>query len=111
MLSAAITIASAIVALFANTSNAPPNYMLEPYLFIDVILIVVLGTFIFRKSRSAATLAVIYFVGSKIFLWLTLGKVAGLPMTLVFLFFYANAMRATFLWHSKYRDAKTKETT
>lgn len=44
-----------------------------------------------------------YFVLSKILQWSDLGNVQGLPLAIVFMFFYFNAMRATFVWHSKYK--------
>jgi hypothetical protein len=110
MISAAITGVFAIAAFFTNSSNKDLNYFLDPWLLVDVVLIVVLGIFIFRKSRTAATLMVIYFVGSKLLMWAEMGEPKGLPMAIIFLFFYVTAMRGTYIWHSKYRDVPVKTT-
>jgi uncharacterized iron-regulated membrane protein len=46
----------------------------------------------------------LYFVISKLIQWHDLGNVQGLPMALVFMFFYFNAMRGTFIWHAKFKQ-------
>lgn len=110
MISAAITAAFAIAAFFTTSSDKSLNYFLDPWLFVDVVLIVAMGIFIFRKSRVAATLMVIYFTGSKLLMWAEMGEAKGLFMTMIFLFFYVTAMRGTYIWHSKYRDVPIKAT-
>ena len=110
MISAAITGAFAISAFFTSSTNKGLNYMLDPWILVDAVLIVLLGIFIFRKSRVAATLMVIYFVGSKLLMWIEMGEPKGLLMTMIFLFFYVTAMRGTYIWHSKYRNVPIKTT-
>lgn len=100
MISAAITGGFAIAGFFTNSSSNDLNYFLDPWILVDAVLIVVLGIFIFRKSRVAATLMVIYFVGSKLLMWAEMGEPKGLPMTIIFLLFYVTAMRGTYIWHA-----------
>jgi hypothetical protein len=71
---------------------------------VDVVLIVVLAIFIFRKNRVASTFLVLYFVLSKAFMWYEMGKAQGLIMTIIFLLYYVTAMRATYIWHASYKD-------
>lgn len=104
MISAAISGVFGVVGFFTTSSNKYLNYFLDPWILADVILIVVLGIFIFRKSRVAATLMVLYFVASKLFMWAEIGEPKGLLMSIIFLLFYVTAMRGTYVWHSKYRN-------
>jgi hypothetical protein len=110
MLSATVTGAFAISAFFTSSSDKTLNYFLDPWLLVDLILILVIGFFIFRKSRVAATLMVIYFVGSKLLIWIDLGEPKGLVMSIILLFFYVTAMRGTYIWHSKYHNSPFKPT-
>ncbi|MDT3306290.1 MULTISPECIES: hypothetical protein [unclassified Shewanella] len=103
LISLSITLVFSTIGFFTQTENATLNYFLDPFLMIDVVLMAVMAFFIYRKSRIAATLMLFYFVLSKILQWSDLGNVQGLPLAIVFMFFYFNAMRATFVWHSKYK--------
>ena len=105
MISAAISCAFALSGFFKSSSDKGLNYLLDPWVLLDAVLIVVLGIFIFRKSRIAATLMVVYFAGSKLLMWAETGEPKGLLVTLIFLLLYVTAMRATYIWHSKYREA------
>ena len=107
MISAAITTLFGIAGLFTNSDNKELKYFLDPWILVDGLLIVVLGFFIFRKSRVAATLLVIYFVGSKALTWYELGKTTGLLMSIVFFLYYFTAMRGTYIWHSSYSNASS----
>ena len=76
---------------------------------VDVVLIAIMAFFIYKKSRTAATLMFFYFVISKFAQWYELGNVQGLPMALIFMYFYFNAMRGTFIWHSKYKNQDAEQ--
>lgn len=108
MISAAITSVFGIAGFFTSSSNKDLNYFLDPWILVDVVLVVVLGIFIFRKSRVAATLLVLYYIASKLLMWAELGEPKGLLMSIIFLLFYVTAMRGTYIWHSKYRDVPIK---
>ncbi|MCP3940104.1 MAG: OmpA family protein [Desulfobacteraceae bacterium] len=93
-----------IMVLSIQSGNEMLNYMLNPWAIFDVVLLAIFAFFIYKKSRIAATLMFIYFIISKCLLWYDLGKAQGIILTLAFMFFYFNAMRGTFLWHSKYKN-------
>jgi hypothetical protein len=66
---------------------------------IDVVLIFLLAFGIYKKSRFAATFMFAYFLLSKILIMVETGQPNGLVLAIVFLYFYYNAMIATY----KYR--------
>ena len=104
LISAAITLAFALFSFFTTSENKSIQYLLDPWILIDVVLIIILAIFIFKKSRTAATLLLIYFIAGKAMMWYELGELRGLGISLIFLAFYFNAMRATYIWHSKYKN-------
>jgi hypothetical protein len=107
LISAAITGAFAVVGMFAQTTNKELAYFLDPWLLVDVALLVVFAIFVFRKSRIAATLLFVYFVASKALVWIELGEPKGLFVSIIFFAYYLTAMRGTYLWHSKYANVPT----
>lgn len=105
LISAAVTSIFAAAGFFINSTDTALAYLMDPGLAVDAALILTLGILVFRKSRTASTLLVVYFVASKLLLWYDLGKVQGLLLSIVFFLYYVTAMRATYIWHSSYRDA------
>ncbi len=99
-----LTILVVLIGIFSGSDNDLLAYYADPLMFIDIVFMGILVFFMYKRSRVAATLMFVYFVGSKLVQWTDLGGVQGLPMALIFMFFYGNAMRATFLWHSKYKQ-------
>ena len=67
---------------------------------LDVALIFGLTFGIYRKSRVCAVIMLIYFVGSKIYLWMDTGKLSGLPLALLFGYYFFQGMLGTFTYHS-----------
>ena len=104
LVSAAITAFFAVAGLFNKSTNRVLNYFMDPWLIVDVVLLLVLAGFVHRKSRIAASILAAYFVISKVSMWSDLGKVSGFAMAVVFFLFYFTAMRGTYLWHSKFRE-------
>lgn len=100
-----------ISKLFRNTSLYYVSdsfvffYISELWVFLNSVLIIILGILILRKSRIAATLMVINFISIKVITWGRIPELANLGFSIVFLLVYTNAMRGTYLWHSKYRNA------
>jgi hypothetical protein len=92
-----------------RSSDPKLRYVMDPWSLVDVALIAVLAGYVFRKSRVASTLLVVYFALNKIVMWVDLGtSAAGLILPIVFMLYYVTAMRGTYLWHSKYRDVPEK---
>lgn len=67
---------------------------------LDVALIFGLTFGIYRKSRVCAVIMLIYFIGSKIYLWMDTGKLSGLPLALVFGYYFFQGVLGTFAYHS-----------
>jgi len=107
MISAAVSGAFGIASFFTSSSNSIISHFLDPFQLVDATLMLVLGVFIFRKSRVAATFMVIYFVASKVLEWRWLTPQAFM-IAIVFVLFYVTAMRGTYMWHSKYRGDTLK---
>jgi len=106
LISAAMTGLFAVAGLFVRSADPRMRYVMDPWSLVDVALIAVLAGYVFRKSRVASTLLVVYFALNKIVMWIDLGTSgAGLIMPIVFMLYYVTAMRGTYLWHSKYRNA------
>jgi ABC-type proline/glycine betaine transport system permease subunit len=108
LISLSITLVFSVIGIFTHSENTSLNYFLDPSLLFDVVLMAVLAFFIYKKSRIAATMMFLYFVISKLIQWHDLGNVQGLPMALVFMFFYFNAMRGTFIWHAQFKQQATQ---
>lgn len=105
MISAAMTGAMSAASLFTASEDKALSYLMNPLNFFDAALLVVLGIFVFRKSRTASTILFIYFVAAKALMWSELGKPTGVFVSLIFFLFYFTAMRATYIWHSQYKNA------
>lgn len=109
LVSFTFTLIGAVSGFFIQGSDAASNFFLNPWLMIDVVLIAILAFFIYKKSRIAATLMFGYFLFSKISMWYDLGTMQGFPVALIFIYFFFNAMRGTFIWHSRYKDPRQEE--
>jgi len=65
----------------------------------DVAFILIMTFGIYKKSRTAATLMLVYFVASKIYIWVETGAPSGFVLAMVFTYFYFQAMIGTFQYH------------
>lgn len=103
LISAGLTGTLAAIGLFTKSSDNLFNNFLDPWSLVDAVFIATLAYFVFRKSRVASTLLVVYFVIAKAVTWIAYGKVIGLPGSIIFFLFYFTAMRATYRWHKLYK--------
>lgn len=71
----------------------------DPWILFDIALVFILAFFIFRKSRVAAILMFVYFLLSKIHMSITMQEINGVAFSLVFLFFFGQAIAGTFAYH------------
>lgn len=102
-----ITLGFGIASFFTTSNHSSMKYFLDPWILLDAILILILTFCIYKKSRIGATLMFLYFTISKLDAWYTLGKADGLIVSVLFFLFYLNAMRGTYIWHSKYKPIQT----
>jgi hypothetical protein len=111
--SAALTGILASLGFLITASDKNFAVYLDPWSLVDAVFSLILAMFVFRKSRIASTVLFIYFVAAKIYL---LAQGAGLNggsivMGVLFLAYFANAMRGTYLWHSSYGIAGPESAT
>ena len=66
---------------------------------LDVAVIAGLTFGIYRKSRTCAIIMLVYFIGSKLLIWTETKSVSGLPMALIFCWFFYQGILGTFAWH------------
>lgn len=99
----AAVVNAALAGVFSvmNMMRAPgsPDGLLQ---LGGALLVAVLTFFVFRRSRTAATLLLLYYLLTKIMLWLQIQTKTGLVTGMVFIVFYFIAMRATYVWHARY---------
>ena len=101
LVSAAFT--AGLVALALST-GAMEN-LFDIWSTADIVLILVLAFGIYKKSRVAATAMLVYFLASKILIMVETGKPSGLLLSLVFLYFYFQAMVGTYQYHKLLKTA------
>jgi len=94
LLSAGVTVIFAFISL-----GGEPVAGIDAWAFLDVALILGLAFGISRKSRICAVLLLVYFVGGKILMWTEAGNVRGLPVALVFMWYFAQGVVGTFQYH------------
>ena len=92
---------TALVVLIAMSSESGGALELwnDPYNFVDVVFIVILGIGVLLRSRTAAIILFGYFVISKIAIWLEMGSFSGVGISLVFVYFYGRAVQGSFAYH------------
>ncbi|NER50910.1 MAG: hypothetical protein F6J92_30415 [Symploca sp. SIO1A3] len=68
---------------------------------IDVVLIFGLAFGIYKKSRIAAVIMFIYYVVSRIYIWLEFGQlsISSIPIIIVFIGCFVEGIRGTFAYH------------
>lgn len=67
---------------------------------LDAGLMLGLAYGIYRNSRVCAVLLFAYFVISKVIMWVQFRNIAGLPLSLVFGYFFFMGILGTFAYHS-----------
>lgn len=66
--------------------------------FIDVVLIFGLAFGIYKKSRACAVSMLVYFVISKILIAIEGGKMSGLVLSIIFIYYYAQGVAGTYAY-------------
>jgi hypothetical protein len=99
LISGSSTFLVVMAVLIFKPTGSFAQYYGDPWIFIDVALIFGLAYGIKRRSRVSAVLMLVYFAGSKADQIFHLKNFSGLALALVFILYYARAVRGTFVWH------------
>ena len=95
VISGSVTLLVAVLALLGVRL-----FNFTAWVLIDVALIFGLAYGIYRRSRVCAVIMFVYFIISKIYILVTAGGVTGLPLAIVFAYFFFQGIRGTFAYHS-----------
>lgn len=95
-----MTLLVTLIALFGDSAGNTD----AAWNFVDVALIAGLAFGIYKRSRTAATIMLAYFVLSKVLITINTGMPSGLVLGLLFTIFYFRAMTATFRYHRFLRE-------
>jgi hypothetical protein len=99
LISAGITLVLVLVAVLGGISIAG----VDAWAFGDLAIVLALTYGVYRKSRVCAILLFGFFVLNKAVMWGTAGNVSGLPLALVFMWFYGQGIVGTFQYHKLQR--------
>ncbi|MEP5764320.1 MAG: hypothetical protein ABJ308_06990 [Halieaceae bacterium] len=90
-----------LVTAFAIYSSADGDlaFFNDSTSFIDVAFLLVCALGVYRKSRAAAIVVFVYFIISKIIMGVSMGRVPGLAVSLIFLYFFGKAIQGSFVYH------------
>jgi serine/threonine-protein kinase len=66
---------------------------------IDVALIFGLAFGIYKKSRACAVIMFVYFIASKILLMMQTGRPTGVPLAIIFAYYFWQGIAGTFAYH------------
>lgn len=72
---------------------------LDAWAFVDVAFMIIFVFGIYKKSRVCAILMLCLFSVNKIIMWFEAGTISGLPLALVFIWFYTQGVIGTFQYH------------
>ncbi|HXZ92266.1 MAG TPA: hypothetical protein VEG36_05240 [Burkholderiales bacterium] len=96
----AATISGCVTLVFAAIATlSSPVFGFGAAQFIDVALIFGLGYGVYRCSRACAVGLLAYFVLSKLIMLRAGGPASGIPMALLFIYFYSRGVVGTFRYH------------
>jgi tetratricopeptide (TPR) repeat protein len=91
--------AFATASLYVTSNDPMVKALLSPFLYIDAVLLTVLGVLVLRRSRVAAAVLVVYLVGFKVVEWVETQSLQGWPTTIVVTLIYVRGLIATVRWH------------
>ena len=94
--SGVVTFAISVFAIWNNSSGRLELWN-DPAIFLDILLIFFLAYGIYKKSLTAAVVMFIYFIFSKIFIAIETGRVTGIVLGLIFLYFFGKAAQGAFV--------------
>jgi tetratricopeptide (TPR) repeat protein len=80
------------------------SYFADPSILFDIILIFALAYGIYKRSRICAISMFLYFLMSKIILMIEFGRPSGIVVSIIFLYFFFQAIIGTFDHHKLLRQ-------
>ena len=94
-------VATVVVSVYALSSNTDGLFRLwnDWTIIAEIFIIFVCAFGMLRTSRAAALTMCIYFVFTKIIMFMEFGRATGVITALVFLFFFGKAAQGTFAYH------------
>lgn len=99
VVSGIITLVLTLLVMAFDTRGTFSN-LVDVYSLLDVVLIFILAFGVYKKSRYAAIILVIYFLSSKLILIIERGGIgaSGLLFSLMFLYFFVKALQGCFAY-------------
>jgi hypothetical protein len=104
LISVAFTLVFVLISVFGTSILG-----LDAWAFIDVAVMAGLSFGVFKKSRTCAILLLAFFLLNKILMWMESGIPTGLPLTLIFLWFFIQSVVGTFQYHQWKREVRGAE--
>ena len=83
-----------------------PGLDVDLWYLVDVVVIFALTFGVYKKNRVCAVLMFVYFVGSKVLMWVESGNVSGLPTAALFGYFFFQGILGTFAYHGGHGAAE-----
>lgn len=71
----------------------------DPFYLIDVFIIFGLTFGVYKKNRASAVMLFLYFIISKIFMFIESGNLMSLPLALILSYLFFDGLRGTFSYH------------
>lgn len=98
VISGLITLGVTLFAMYSNSSSDLEIWN-DPTNFMDVLFVFVCAFGIYRQSRTAALIVLVYFIISKIIIALSIGRLPGIFLSAIFVYFFAKATQGAFVFH------------
>jgi len=99
LVSGTVTLIFWIIGTVTNAGGRM-SYFNDPWLIVDAALVFTLAFFVFKRSRVAAIILLADFIYSKIDIISATKSMPSMAISLVFVYYYAMAIRGTFVYHN-----------
>lgn len=98
LISGLITLGITLFAMYTNSSSDLEIWN-DPTNFMDVLFVFICAFGIYHQSRAAAVIVLVYFIISKIIIALSIGRIPGIFLSVIFIYFFARATQGAFVFH------------
>ena len=100
-----IGVLTVLVTLIFTFGVHIPGLDVDLWYLVDAVVIFALTFGIYKKNRVCAVLMFVYFVASKLLMWAESGSLSGLPLAIVFGYFFFQGILGTFAYHGTHEAA------